>query len=119
MRTFVDTWMKQMLGKVKILLLEDEELSTKSGLIYKIFESKMGTTWGTFLVFREVLVTLLVKCIKHKNRSCWPLRFSPCQALCRWMDGWMFRFNDTEGTGQCVFEDLEHILSSVFQFYLQ
>ena len=32
---------------------------------------------------------------------------------------WMFRFHDTEGTGECVFEDLEHILTSVFQFYFQ
>ena len=42
--------------ELKLLLLEDEELSSKSGLIYKIFESKMGTTWGTFFGFREVLV---------------------------------------------------------------
>jgi hypothetical protein len=44
--------------ELKMMLLEDEELSTKSGLIYKIFESTMGTTWGTFLGFREVFMTL-------------------------------------------------------------
>ena len=47
--------------ELKLLLLEDAELSSKSDLIFKIFESKMGTTWGTFLGFREVLVTLFKK----------------------------------------------------------
>lgn len=47
--------------ELKQFLLEDAELSSKSGLIYKIFESKMGTTWGTFLGFREVFVTLFEK----------------------------------------------------------